>query len=287
MTWLLLTLVATTLWGITNLIDSDLLERQQQNPNVLTFITGLFGSIPVLLIPLLSIITPSPPIVVAALLGGAVGLFVYWPYYKALEKTHTANVILLWNLAPVFVVFSTWLFLGEQLAVKEYIAIIFLIASSFLTSYQPARSHHISAAAAGWMLLASLATAIEFTLLEYVFRHVSILDGIAWVSVGVLCATITLPLAVPAVRSQITMALKNTRLRKRFALNELLDLTASLLRMGAIRLGSAGLVSAVSGLQPLIVLLFSPLFKSKQAPPSRILMFVAVALGMIGLGLLA
>ncbi len=287
MTWLLLTLVATTLWGFTNLIDSDLLERQRQDPNVLTFVTGLFGSIPVLLIPFLNIATPSPPIVVAALLGGAVGLFVYWPYYKALEKTHTANVILLWNLAPVLVVFSTWLFLGEQLAVKEYIAMIFLIASSFLTSYQPTGSHHIPAVAVGWMLLASLTTAIEFTLLEYIFRHTSILDGIAWVSVGVLIATITLLLAVPPARRQITMALKNTRLRKRFVLNELLDLTASLLRMGAIRLGSAGLVSTVSGLQPLIVLLFSPLFKSKQTPPSRILILIAVALGMVGLGLLA
>lgn len=287
MLWLLLAIAAAALWGFTNLIDSDLLERRRQNPNVLTFVTGVFGSLPVLIIPLFSLHAPAPGVLSAAVLAGAVGLFVYWPYYQALKRTHTANVILLWNLAPVFVVFSAWLFLGEQLAAREYVALIFLISSSFLTSYQPTASHRIPVAAAAWMLLASVTTAVEYTLLGYVFSRVGLLEGIAWVSVGILAATIAIPVCVPSVRAQITKAASSTRLRERFAVNELLDLCANLLRAAAIRLGPVGLVSAVGGLQPLFVLLFNPFFKSKQPAPSRLIAALAIVLGVIGLGLLA
>lgn len=286
MLWLLLTILAAILWSFTNLMDSDLLERRRQNPNVLTFVTGVFGSLPVLLIPLFALSTPSRDVVLAALLAGAIGLFVYWPYYKALERTHTANVILLWNLAPVFVVFFTWFFLGEQLAPHEYVALILLIASSFLTSYQPTASHRIPLKAAAWMVLASVTTAVEYTLLGYVFERLPIMEGIAWVSVGILVATVAIPVFVPAVRQQVTRAAASTRLRERFAVNELLDLTANILRQAAIRLGPVGLVSAVGGLQPLFVLLFGPLFKTKQSPPSRLMAVVAVVLGMMGLGML-
>lgn len=287
MFWLPLTIVAAILWSFTNLMDSDLLERRRQNPNVLTFVTGVFGSLPVLLIPLFAIPAPSREVVFAALLAGGIGLFVYWPYYQALERTHTANVILLWNLAPVFVVCSTWFFLGEQLASREYIALILLVASSFLTSYQPTASQRIPLKAVAWMVLASVTTAVEYTLLGYVFERLPIMEGIAWVSVGVLVATVAIPVFVPAVRQQVTRAAASTRLRERFAINELLDLAANVLRQAAIRLGPVGLVSAVGGLQPLFVLLFGPLFKTKQSPPIRFVTVVAVFLGMMGLGLLA
>ncbi len=287
MLWLIFTILAAVLWSLTNLLDSDLLERRRQNPNVLTFVTGIFGSLPVLLIPLLGIPTPSQDVVLAAILGGMIGLFVYWPYYQALERTHTANVILLWNLAPVFVVFSAWLFIGEELAAKQYVALVLLVASSFLTSYQPSASHRIPIKAAAWMFLASLTTAVEYTLLGYVFARVPILVGMTWVSMGVLTATVGIPVCVPSVRSQVMKAVASTKLRERFAINELLDLAANLLRQAAIRLGPVGLVSAVGGLQPLFVFLFSPFFKTKQSPPPRLILVVATILGIVGLGLLA
>lgn len=287
MLWLIFALVATALWGFTNLIDSDLLERRRQNPNTLTFVTGVFGSMPVLLLLLLPVDIPPAGALIAALGAGAIGLFVYWPYYQALERTHTVNVILLWNLAPVLVVFFSWLFLNEQLDAKQYVALILLVASSFLTGYQPTSSHRIPLAAAAWMLLASITTAVEYTLLGYVFQELSILDGIVWVSVGILAATILIPIFIPTVRRQIVHTIANAQMRRRFALNELLDLAASLCRMVAIRLGSVGLVSAVGGLQSLFVLGFTPFFKSRRTPPSRLLVAVAAALGVIGLGLLA
>lgn len=286
MLWLLFALLAAAMWGATNLIDATLLEQEEQSPLVLTIITGIFGTIPIFLLPFVSPIEHTS-LAFIAILTGMLGLFIYWPYFRAMEKTHTANVILLWNLTPILVVLFSYLFLNEVLSLVEYVAFCLLLGSSFLTNYDPRAPQTYSKSAVVWMLLASVTSAIEIVLLGFIFSQTKVGTGLAWISVGTMLATFFPILLFGSLRQQLKQAFNSRTRRQRIFANESLDVMAHVLRSAAVHLGPTSLVSAIGGLQPLFVLLLQPFAKTKHQPPSRTLAMIAIAFGVIGLGLLA
>lgn len=285
MLWFLLALGSALLWAITNLIDATLLEQEQQTPATLTTITGLFASLPLVLLPFSQ--STSFSFILLAIVSGMLALFVYWPYFRAMQQTHTANVILLWNLSPILVAIGAWWLFHESWSIREYFGIGFLIVSSLFAGYDPHAKSKFSWQAIAWMILASITLAIECLLFEYLFSHLSWLTGVAWIAVGNLIAACLMLILVQSVRSQIKEALLKRRLQSRIVLNEGLDVVANLSRVFAITIGPVSLVTAIGGLQPLFVLLLAPFFPTRHRIPSRVLVIGSIVFGVIGLGLIA
>lgn len=225
---------------------------------------------------------------------GVISLLVYYPYFRALESTHPANVILLWNLSPILVALFAFIFLGERLSFIKYIAIGLILFSTVIieTVRGDQKKHKMELKAFYWMLLASLGAAIQVILEKRMYMETSTVTGIAFISIGSFMAGL------------VFFLLKKNRLilKKAFAksgkillLNEALEISAVIVASIAISLGPVSLVTAIGGSQAIMIMflsiLFSRIFTKKQfklakSPPLDRVM-IACVLVIVGLVMIA
>ena len=292
MTWFAFALIAPMLWGLSNLIDVDLERRQVRDPLAITLIAGLTSTIPLI------VIAASGQFVwvgwltaLLAIARGIIGLLVYVPYLRALDYASPATVVLMWNVAPVFVVVMAWATLGERLAPLDYLAMVFLIVGSVFIAYRPGAGTRSWNRACSLVLLASIMSAIEVTLEKAVFDRVSFAAGFWWISASTFGTAIGVLIVHPRSRRIFLDAL-----RRRTPLlvgNELLDLAAVTARARATSMGSVSLVNAIGGLQPLAIVFFtavgSALHIRGVRMPRRAELFriaIATACAVVGLSLI-
>jgi drug/metabolite transporter (DMT)-like permease len=283
--WLLPALAAPILWAASNLIDERLVRTSVRDPLALLLITGLFGSLPAVLI-FFSGGLPDSSTILLALLGGCLEILAYYPYLLTLKTTSASNVILMWNLTPVFIMLLAHTFLGERLFPWEYLALFFLVISSMLASFNSDKKTWDKNAFL-WMLFASLLLALSSVIEKSVYERVDFLMGFGWLSLGVLLTTMALFLLFPRARRHLFSSLK-TSLAPTLVGNEFLDLSAVTALQWATSLGPVSLVSAVDGTQPLFILLIGWLFlkSKKMEKPELARTLIAVALAVAGLAII-
>ena len=295
MLWFLFAISASVLWAISNLIDGDLVLNRVKNPLVIVTVTGLFSILPFLYECLIGNFS-FPPLLISlfGIFLGFLSLMAFYPYFRALEHSHPASAVLLWNLSPVLIAITAFVFLGERLLPTQYLAISLIVCSAMLVSggsrSQKAKGQKGSSAVA-WMLLASLFTASEALLSKWLFGHASSGTVIGLISLGSFVLSLVL-LCIPSIRKSLrTLLPKHGGV---FALNETLNNVAFVCSAMAVSLGPVSLVKAIEGTQAFFVLACSwvavRLFSRKQfhvaRPPRAGVMIVACSLALVGLMLM-
>lgn len=274
--WLLFALTAPLLWGISNLIDQHLLREDLFDAPGLLALTGLFAIIPgAVAVTIHGLTWPGATIAILAIVAGALGCLVYLPYFYALERGSAVQVVLLWNLAPVFVVLIAWALLRERLAGAEYVAVALLILSASIASGtgRGCWRHTVPL-----MLAATLLLAISSVMEKAVFEQTAFPTGLTWISIGAVLVGIPF-----AVRRRRMLARVKPRSIGVVAGNQLLDVGAAAALSYAVSQGPVSLVKAVGGLQPVFVLLFATALGIRSASFARSI--VAVSLAVVALGL--
>jgi drug/metabolite transporter (DMT)-like permease len=221
-----------------------------------------------------------------ALIGGALGIFVYLPYLAALRIASPSVVILMWNLSPVAIVAIAHFTVKERLNGLEYVAVGLLVAGSALASISPDRGRSV-AKAVPLMVLASLILAVSSVAEKATYDRLSFWAGFGWLSVGAATATLILSLSSPRARRELRSALRD-RLLVVYVGNEGLDLTAVYALNLATSLAPVSLVHAVGGTQPVFILLIEQ-FLPQRAGSTRaewLRTALAAGLAVVGLGLL-
>lgn len=291
MLWLVFALLAPLIWAFSNLIDDDLVLHRLRNPNVLVGMTGLFAGIPaIVLFAIGAVSIPSLQLICFGIGIGVLSLFVYYPYFRALESTHPANVILLWNLSPVLVVLFAYIFLGERLSVMKYIAIGLILFSTIVIEMVRGdqKKHRMELKAFYWMFLASIGAALQIILEKKLYMETSTVTGIALISLGSFITGLFFFLL-----RKNRLILKNAFAKngKILLLNEGLEISAVVAASIAISLGPVSLVTAIGGSQAIMImilsLIFSRVFTKKQfklakSPPFDRVM-IACLLVVVGL----
>src|SRR4051794_18853719 len=105
MTWLILALLGTLLWSISNHLDKYLLGRYFPDGSqcVLLLFTISTG---VLLLPFISFLHPatlnlSLPLALLIMAGGMLYVVALWWYYQALRQAEASVVVALFQFVPV------------------------------------------------------------------------------------------------------------------------------------------------------------------------------------------
>lgn len=289
MTWFPFALAAPALWGASNMVDARLLKREVPDALALVIITGLFGGIPAIVVAAMGAFDAvSGGAVVLAIAAGVVGLLVYFPYLRALEVASPASVILMWNLAPVFIVGIAWFALGERLLPSEYVAVVLLVAST-LTAARHRGSETAWSRGLPWMVLASLLIAVEAVLQKALFEHAAFAPGLAWMSAAT-CGTAIVLIPLRASTRRALRGALDWRTVAVLTANEGLDVGAGAALSRATSLGPVTLVHAVGGLQPLFILVFAAITAQRSERPTArgelARHAVAIALAVAGLGLI-
>ena len=289
MDWPIFALCAPLFWAASNLVDARLLEGRVANPISLVIITGLCAGVPAIV----AFVTGSFQWIgwtnaLLAVSAGIAGVAVYFPYLIALQRAPVSSVVLMWNLAPIFVVVLAWMVVHERLQGPEYVAIVLLVASSMLAAYQRGRGRGWSQGLP-WMIIASGLTATEAILQKILFQNTSFSAGYPWISLSSFICAVVVAVANPEARRILATAFRGRTAAILFA-NEFLDVAAAVASSRAMSLGPVSLVHAFGGLQPLFILALTGLFGA--APRTRALgrghlarTAIAIGLAVVGLGL--
>jgi drug/metabolite transporter (DMT)-like permease len=285
--WLVPSLIAPLLWGASNLVDEHLVTRAKRDPFTLSIVAGLFGTLPALFV----IATGrwvwcGWETVGVALVGGALGIVVYLPYFVALRIASPSAVVLMWNLSPVLIVGIAHFTVRERLHVPEYLAVGLLVASSAIASLSSDRGRSVTRAIP-WMLLASVILAVSSVAEKAVYDRVPFWAGFGWLSLGAGCATVGLALSSRRGRDELTSSFRD-RMARLYLGNELLDLGAVCALNLATSLAPVSLVHAVGGTQPAFILLVERFLPRREgtAGTEWLRTSIAAGLAVIGLGLL-
>ncbi len=252
MTWLFAALAAPAIWAFTNVLDQDLVNRRAKDPLFLVGITGLFLGIPSVIATLTGrfVMIETHGLVLAAAVA-MLGLSAYALYYFALRDDDVADVIIFWNLTPVFVAILAFFIAYERLSAAQTIAIGLIVLSSFVAESAPNRKGS-SRRAYVMMFAASIAVAVEVTLGKVLYDRVDFIAGFAWVSLfTLLCATVLLCSRWHAGRKKNSWKDIGT-----YIVSELCDTGAGSLKAFAVSLGPVSVVQALEGIQSLFVMGF-------------------------------
>ncbi len=126
-TWFLVALIAPFLWAIVAIIDTYFVDGVYEDEYDGTIISGVFQSLPWLLV-LFGVVDftfPGFEIASLALLAGGFFLFSFFCYFKALFVSNdTALMQIFWNISVLTVPFFAWLLISEVLTPVHYIGIV-------------------------------------------------------------------------------------------------------------------------------------------------------------------
>jgi drug/metabolite transporter (DMT)-like permease len=283
MLWILPALAAPALWAVSNLIDESLVRKTIRDPMALVLATGIFASMPAVVAVLQGrLLWPGYETAAVAIMGGALGLVVYYPYLKALELASPSSVILMWNLAPVMIVGLAHGLAGEILSFPDYCAIALLVLSSAIASTSPHPGRWFNKGFP-WMGVASALLALAAVSEKATYQHLAFSDGFAWLSVGAACTTAILAIVCKKSRQQLHASLRS-RTSAILLINGALDFAAAFALNIATSAAPVSLVHAVGGLQPIFVLAFGGVKKSTAREWLRT--GIAAALAIVGIGLI-
>ena len=170
-------ILASLLWGITNHIDKYMLSGISKSKNnikvLLVFSTFIAG---IVLTPLWLILSHfKVSISFISLVSVLIASFIYvlatYFYYKAIDKNDASLVVVMFQLIPVFSYILALILFKEQLSVNEIIGSIIIILSAVIISFDfNEKNNNKKFKALVFMILASLFYAIYFILFDVGIR---------------------------------------------------------------------------------------------------------------------
>lgn len=262
--WFLIALIAPCLWAIVAIIDTHFVHGVYEDEYDGTVISGVFQSLPWLLVPLgvIEFIFPAVEAAILAFLAGGLFLLAFFSYFKALFVSNDSALMqILWNVSVLAVPFFAWLFIGEVLTSTHYAGIGLAFVGIMFFNFD----RKIKGIGFRKITLPMLGAVGALSLSMVVAKKAYQLDPDFW-SVFLLLslgATITAP-AILAIgkKNPLQRARKIVALSGKyfffFAIAEMLSITATITSQKAISLAPAvSFVAVIESLVPVFVMLIS------------------------------
>lgn len=257
--WLLLALVSAATIGAVGVIDSHFITRRMPSLRAYLLIVGLstlaMSAMGLLVFPFPAGLAWHPlwaAIGAAGIRTAAVIIMLY-----VLQKEDVARVIPLMATAPVFVAVLAFIFLGERLAVLQWVGVLLAVGGAVLISFKhdggvsrfESRSFFL-------MLVSSLLFAASDVTSKYAMSYLSFWNN-ASISFFVTAVIIILIcLRAPVVREILGIRPRwITMLAASF--NQVMAIAAMVLAFSAIQQGPVSLVSSVMSTRPLFVFVYA------------------------------
>jgi drug/metabolite transporter (DMT)-like permease len=263
--YLIIAIVAYSLFAINGVIDKFLLSKAVRSPAVYAFYIGITGPLTFILAPfgLKMISLADLPIAIA---GGAAFVGALYFLYKATQQTSISRILPIeGGLVPVFTLVFAYLILGERLTDTQLAAFGFLVFGAVVISLKRDKTGW-HARALGNAIIAAALFALSFVLTKYIFDHYNFISGLIWTRLGFFA--VSLALLVPrSVRKAIFKAPKQTSAGNKYLYYgaRISGSVGGFLQNYAISLGSVTIVNAMQGTQYALLLILT-IFLSRRFP---------------------
>ncbi len=294
-----ITILASLLWAITNHIDKFLIDGIDESGSsiktLLVFSTLIAGMVlsPIWLIASNFSVSIGTISLICVLLASVVYILATLFYFKALEKNDASIIVVMFQMIPVFSYILALILFKENLTAHQIIGSIIIILSAVIISFDfNEKNNRKKFKALLLMTLSSLCYSIYFILFDIGIRNSTYYSCAFWYQIGFLIMGIVL-LLLKSFRIPFVNAIKKNG--KRYLIlnttNEVINLIANLLVNYANLLIPIALVNVLSGFQGTFAfilgiigtLLLPKYIKEDLSKRVVIQKIVCIILGIIGL----
>lgn len=249
--WFIYVVITYFIWAVTNLVDKGFLDKHFKSPIIYSLFGGIFQLVALILIPFLGFSMPPLHLTIMGLVVGALFLASILPFFKALSCDDATTVIPLGSLTPVLVLILSFLFLGESLSTKQYMAFSLFLVGGFLLSIKKfnLRKIHFTPSLK-WISLSMFMFAITLILTKFTFNNVPFFEGFILLRMGTFLFALTF-FVNKNIRKLAKLQFSKLNLRSKtvFISSQTLAILGQFFFNLAIVVGSISLVNAAQGVQ--------------------------------------
>lgn len=302
--WMALALIATSCWGMVNVIDKTILANRKVTIVTRQFIDSWVG----LLIAFFLLRELSTPSFLLISLGALSGIIVFAfnsLYYNALRQADVSAVSVYLQLIPIFSAIIGFFFFKERFYINIYLGALFIIVGAIFVAIERTPTGNFTILLGKsmpillkYLLPASLIMSINYGLIKYLLVQYSFWDVFFWGRIGSAFIGIFLFALTQGFKLEFNTNIKRMGFKTFYgiALVEFLNFFGMFILITAYSIGTITLVSTVTAIQPLIVIIMLvsiAIFRDKEplkdfSYSERVLFIriVAVCLQVIGMFLL-
>ncbi|MDO8600122.1 MAG: EamA family transporter [bacterium] len=297
--WFLITIAVYVLHTVNVVIDKFLLGRRIDRASVYAFLSGILSVFVLVLLPYASSAFPSGVVVGYSLLAGFAFVFALYFYSYAIQHDDASRVApLIGGIAPLFVVWFSWLLWSEKLNGNDLSGFLLLAGGMIVLALSGFLKDSYTLKEFGATLVSAFLFAVSYFFAKATFNEVLFIDGVIWIRMGAFFASL-LFLASPAVRNFFRSEQKNLLWGSTGALllgNKLLGALALLFLNYAIALAPhVGIVNALQGIEFVLVFCaatalshwYPAILEEKLTVPVLALKTIAILLVGIGVFFIA
>ncbi len=239
------------------IIESYLSNKTFRHPTTMIFYISLMNA---LFLPLLLLwgtpTVPSPHLFAYYVLLGAINVGYLYPYYQAMKVIDASIVAALFSLGQITVPILSYFWLGERLALAQYIGFVIIIMSSIALSIKGNKIPKLNKAFY-YMLFA----AIIVSLCDIIEKRI-LNEDCNWINVVIYPSLISgiMPIAFLGVNKWRKDIIKNfppyLEKFKIFVLNEFICFIGMSLGIYALSGLSPVVTTSINAVQPIFMLIF-------------------------------
>lgn len=259
MNWFLIAILSPLLWATSNFIDKFLISKHfKSSVGTLIIYSSLIG-LPVAV--LIAIFKPSVLFLnwttaVLIILNSFLYIAYLFPYFKALSKADTSLVTPIFQTISVFSYVLAFFVLGEVLSKNQIFGSLLIITGAIGISLKfKEKKIHLNKEILFLQLLASLIISLNYLFFKFFAIRLDFWTVSFWQYLGFVIFGLGLLIFVRSYRTNFIQSFKinSGRILRLNALNEILNIIATILFTFASLLAPLALVSVVNGFQPLFV----------------------------------
>lgn len=296
---IIITLLASFLWAITNHIDKYMLcniENPTSNIKSLLVFSSLIAGLvlsPLWLIVSKFQISISAISLAFVFMASILYLLATYFYFKALEKNDASIVVVMFQLIPVFSYVLSWVLFKETLTTNQMIGSLIIISSAIIISLDfESNSNKNKLTALILMIISSLMYALYFIFFDIAIRSSDYKAVAFWYQISFLLIGIIL-LCLKHFRKPFIEMIKNNgkKIASLNITNEILNLMANLMVNFANLTIPLALANTLNGFQGAFafiigaigVLILPKIFVEDLSKKIVIQKVFCIVLGIIGL----
>lgn len=257
--WFLLALLSPAIFSVVNFVDKFVVESKVKDYRgipVYSAIVGFAGGTILWLLFGRPVLPFFDALIV--LLTGALTVWGYAFYFRALASSQTSYIIGLFQMIPVITLLLSFIFLQEKISPLQLGGFFLVLFSAVALSYQKSKKKFKLDPSFYWILIADVFFAASAVIFKFAVEANSFSKILSYESWGIGIGGLALFLLFPSVRNAFIKTNKEVgrKVMSIMLLNEVILIAAKGVMFLAISLGSVALVSVLGGTQVFYGIIF-------------------------------
>ena len=257
MSWIILTLLANTFFSLTNIFDKFFNSKKIKSVYTFAFLLNLIYFFFIIAVSLFMwktfVINWS---VLYSAIAGVLWFLMWIFFWKAMQTGEVSRVTAIFFAQPIFSAIIAVLFFGEKLNSFKWLAILMIVVGAFLSSWEGKNKKFTFNKAYLFAIAAALLSASGNAISKFA------MNGLPSLTVNSVAFFSTIPLYLLLLKNkkvfvEVKKNLKDRAVMTQFFVRGLIGYLGIFSWMLALGAGPLALTSALSGTQPIFVLILS------------------------------